>query len=307
MSGLSAQLPRGWAASTLGAIGEYHNGRGFKKHEWNETGRPIIRIQNLTDPSKPFNYYAGNDVDPRHEVRAGDLLVSWAATLDVFQWQGPDAVLNQHIFKVESYIDLEYHYYVLKYALAALYAQSHGSGMVHVTRGRFDETPVLVPPLKEQPRIVERMRTLTSRVAEGVAAHAEARKGVAVFEASLRHHMCWNGPASDESQWPARAAQHFAISREEAFYQRKAAGRSRGRYKDPLPPLDPPVALPMGWTTLSLDQVCEFVTDGDHNPPPRVPVGVPHLTAKNVVAGSLSFEDVTHISEQDWEKVRQRY
>jgi hypothetical protein len=60
-------IPSGWARTTIGEIGEYYNGRGFKKAEWSETGRPIIRIQNLTDPTKPFNHYEGDDVDPRNE------------------------------------------------------------------------------------------------------------------------------------------------------------------------------------------------------------------------------------------------
>jgi len=167
--------------ATLGDIGEYHNGRGFKAAEWADAGRPIIRIQNLTDPTKPFNHYAGDDVDPRNEIHTGDLLMSWAATLDVFRWMGPAAVLNQHIFKVESYIDPSYHYYVLKHALDALYAQSHGSGMVHITRGRFDATPVLVPPLAEQRRIVRLLDAMLAEVRNGAELLSRALSAVDDF------------------------------------------------------------------------------------------------------------------------------
>jgi len=146
-------LPSGWEWSTLGEIGEYLNGRGFKKSEWRETGRPIIRIQNLTGSGEAFNFYQG-DAEERHVVRDGDLLVSWAATLGVYIWRGPEAVLNQHIFKVRSHLDLRFHRHLLSHVLADLLRQTHGSGMVHITKGRFDSTRVPVPPLAEQDRIV---------------------------------------------------------------------------------------------------------------------------------------------------------
>lgn len=156
-------LPRGWTRSTLGEQGRYLNGRGFKKVEWRESGRPIIRIQNLTGSNENFNYFQG-DVDGRHVVRPGDLLVSWAATLGAYLWSGPEAVLNQHIFKVESCIDKKFHKYLLDQKLAELMLHTHGSGMVHITRSRFDSVPVEIPPMSEQRRIVDLLEDHLSRL-----------------------------------------------------------------------------------------------------------------------------------------------
>lgn len=148
-----SDLPTGWTEASLGDLGRYVNGRGFKKSEWAESGRPIIRIQNLTGTSDQFNYFDG-EADERHIVRNGDLLVSWAATLGVFKWTGEEAVLNQHIFKVESHIHPGFHRYLIEHTLDDLLRQAHGSGMVHITKGKFDSTQVLMPPLSEQERIV---------------------------------------------------------------------------------------------------------------------------------------------------------
>ncbi len=171
-----SRLPPGWAWTALGQIGDYLNGRGFKKSEWREAGRPIIRIQNLTGTSSSFNYFDG-DSEERYTVRAGDLLVSWAATLGVFVWKGPEAVVNQHIFKVRSKIDRGFHRYLLLATLDALRRQSHGSGIVHITKGRFDKTPVALPPLNEQRRIVAAIEEQFSRLdaAEQLLRRATAR------------------------------------------------------------------------------------------------------------------------------------
>lgn len=161
---MTNDLPFGWTWATLGEIGRYLNGRAFKATDWKEQGRPIIRIQNLTGSSRHHNHYQG-EVEDRHLVRNGDLLLSWAATLGVFVWRGEEAVLNQHIFKVESWISRSFHRWLLKFVLDDLYRQAHGSGMVHITKRKFDATPVPIPPLAEQERIVAAIEEHFSRLA----------------------------------------------------------------------------------------------------------------------------------------------
>ncbi|WGV60093.1 restriction endonuclease subunit S [Brevibacillus brevis] len=156
-------IPEGWIWVTLGSIGEYYNGRAFKQNEWTNVGRPIIRIQDLTGTNTNPNYYNG-PVDQRHEVKAGDLLISWSATLGAFIWNGPSAVLNQHIFKVKSSIDKMYHYYLVLHFINELYQKTHGSGMVHITKGIFNATPVPLPPLTEQKKIVARIESLIGKI-----------------------------------------------------------------------------------------------------------------------------------------------
>ena len=138
---MTTDQPPGWTRTTLGEIGRYHNGRAFKSTDWGEVGQPIIRIQNLTGSGSKYNHFRGQ-VDPRHVVNHGDLLVSWAATLGVFVWRGPEAILNQHIFKVESHISPRFHRRLLESVVTDLYRQAHGSGMVHITKKKFEQTPV---------------------------------------------------------------------------------------------------------------------------------------------------------------------
>lgn len=177
-------IPPGWCIAALGSLGRYLNGRGFKKSEWSDRGRPIIRIQNLTGSSDGFNYFEGY-ARPDHEVEPGDLLVSWAATLGAYRWRGPRAVLNQHIFKVESFIDGEFHLYILQWALGALYRSAHGSGMVHVTKSKFDRTPIPLPPRKEQHRIVSAIESYFTRLDDAVATLERVQRSLKRYRASV--------------------------------------------------------------------------------------------------------------------------
>jgi len=186
---MTDDLPSGWEWTTLGEIGRYHNGRAFKSSDWSEVGRPIVRIQNLTGSGTKFNHFRGQ-ADQRHVVNHGDLLVSWAATLGVYVWRGPEAVLNQHIFKVESHISPRFHRWLLESVVTDLYRQAHGSGMVHITKKKFDQTPVKLPPAAEQERIVAAIEAHFSRLDAAETAIVSAEKKADALLRSVVGDVC---------------------------------------------------------------------------------------------------------------------
>jgi len=152
----------------------------------------IIRIQDLTGSNNDPNYFAG-DCDEKHVVREGDLLISWAATLDAFLWKGPEAVLNQHIFKVRSAIDRRFHFYLVKRVLGDIRQRAHGSGMVHITKGEFERTPVLVPEsVEQQARIADEIEQQLSRMDAARATLLHARSRARVLRSSLLDRA-WDG------------------------------------------------------------------------------------------------------------------
>ena len=61
------------------------------------------------------------------------------------------------------------------------------------------------------------------------------------------------------------------------------------------------------WERSTVSEIASLVTDGDHNPPPRVPAGIPHLTARNVKRGRLVLEGCSFVSEDGFEHTRARY
>ncbi len=187
----------------LGEVARFLNGRAFKPSDWSTVGIPIIRIQNLTDPSAPANRYNGT-FDERHAVKDGDLLVSWSATLDVFIWDGGDAVLNQHIFRVVtdySQISKTYLFYALKSVMDELRSKTHGATMKHITKAPFERTEIPVPPLADQERIVELLDE-----ADGLRKlRVQADRRTADLIPALFHEM-FGDPNSNPNEWPVKPA-----------------------------------------------------------------------------------------------------
>ena len=175
-----------YESMTLGSVATYINGRAFKPAEWETTGLPIIRIQNLTDENAKCNY-SSSEYEDKYKVHTGDLLFAWSASLGAHIWNRGDAWLNQHIFRVipNDGINKMYLYYFLKKVTVDLYMKTHGSGMVHITKGPFMNTRIYVPPLDEQARIVARIEELFSELDNGMQTLQTIKQQLAVYRQAV--------------------------------------------------------------------------------------------------------------------------
>ena len=196
-----------WPTKPLGKVCDLVNGRPFKPHEWEEAGLPIIRIQNLNDPSKPFNY-TKQALPEKFKVKRGDTLLSWSGTpgtsFGCFRWDGPEGWLNQHIFNVHLGDEIlpPFFIYQVNSKLDELIAKAHGGvGLQHITKGALSSVKVNVPPLVEQKRIVK----LLDEADELRKLRAHADRRTAALVPSLFHDM-FGDPGTNPFGWPVTHA-----------------------------------------------------------------------------------------------------
>jgi type I restriction enzyme S subunit len=159
------EIPNSWNLTKMKHVGNYINGYPFKPSDWGDSGRLIIRIQNLTKGRGTENFYDG-EIDSKYIVKRGDYLFSWSTTLGLFEWKGEEGVLNQHIFKVElnEVFTRKFYYWVIQGVIPELSNESHGSTMTHLTKGVFGNIRLPIPPLSEQQQIVSFLDTKTSLI-----------------------------------------------------------------------------------------------------------------------------------------------
>lgn len=166
-----------WVTKTLLQLADYHNGMAFKPSDWAEEGSKIIRIEQLNNPLGHYDYYKG-EYPEINAISNGDLIFSWSATLKVCIWQWGDGVLNQHLFKVVPFKDIDKTYllYLLDYNMPKLSESSHGSTMKHIKRKELETYTVSIPALPDgTPDLAEQRRIagiLSS--ADGAIAASEA-------------------------------------------------------------------------------------------------------------------------------------
>jgi len=121
-------------------------------------------------------------------------------------------VLNQHIFRVDSFINTRFHKYLVDDALTALTTKTHGSGMVHITRKPFHDHPVWLPPLAEQERIVAAIEEEFSRLDAGVAALERARQNLRRMRAAVLHAAVTGHLIGVQEPWPTRPLGDVLVS-----------------------------------------------------------------------------------------------
>jgi type I restriction enzyme S subunit len=155
-----AELPTGWRWVRLGEVCRLVNGDAYRDTDWSTEGTPIIRIQNLNDSSKPFNYWAG-PLDNRVSVKSGDALLAWSGTpgtsFGAHLWERGPAVLNQHIFRVDldvARVQPKWAVFAINQQLEIMIGKAHGGvGLRHVTKREVEALRIMLPLLSEQKRI----------------------------------------------------------------------------------------------------------------------------------------------------------
>lgn len=165
------EIPSHWTTPRINQIGHYINGYAFKPKDWSNSGKPIIRIQDLTGSNDNPNYYDGV-LDEKYLVKKGDVLVSWAATLDAYTWEKGDGWLNQHIFKAIPHrnIDKSFFLWLLKVAMQNLNNDNkHGIMMQHLTAVVFNHFRIPLPSVNEQQAIASYLDAGTSKIDIAIA------------------------------------------------------------------------------------------------------------------------------------------
>jgi type I restriction enzyme S subunit len=136
-------------------IARFVNGKAFTKGATG-TGRVVVRIAELNSGLGGSTVYNDIDVPEDHVARPGDLLFAWSGSLTVARWFRPEAIVNQHIFKVIPHDG--YPMWMVNQALRTkldefkAIAADKATTMGHIQRRHLDE-PVTVPSEEEVERL----------------------------------------------------------------------------------------------------------------------------------------------------------
>jgi type I restriction enzyme S subunit len=131
----------------LSALADFVNGRAFTK-DASGTGRVVIRIAELNSGLGGSTVYSDADVADQYLARPGDILFAWSGSLTLHRWHRPEAIINQHIFKViphpESPKWLVWQAIADRLAHFKGIAADKATTMGHIQRRHLDE-PVRIP------------------------------------------------------------------------------------------------------------------------------------------------------------------
>jgi type I restriction enzyme S subunit len=133
---------------SLRGVADFVNGRNFTKAATG-TGRVVIRIAELKNGPTESTIFNEVQAPNKHVADPGDILFAWSGSLGVYRWAHPQAVVNQHIFKVlpAAGIPAWFVYLHLQRAMPRFrrIAEDKATTMGHIKREHLDEYVMTVP------------------------------------------------------------------------------------------------------------------------------------------------------------------
>jgi type I restriction enzyme S subunit len=250
-----------WDKIKLKEICDFINGDAYKDTDWSSKGIPIVRIQNLNNENKPFNYWSGS-LKNKITIDNGDLLLAWSGTpgtsFGAHIWNRGFALLNQHIFKV-IYDGKRANPFWLKYAinqvLDIMIERSHGAvGLRHVTKSDVENLEILLPPIYEQERLIKTIETKLNAVEIVNKANNEQIKLFQLLKEKLYDEI-FKKYINDQ---------------------------------------------------VTIDSICDDISDGTHFTPAYIDQGIPFLSVKDLTRGFISFDDCRYIAAEEHKKLIKR-
>lgn len=159
---------------TLYELATWKNGLAFKKIDFSETGKPVIKIAELNNGISSNTSYTNGDYGDDVALHWDDLLFSWSGnpqtSIDVFRYRLEDGWLNQHIFKVtanERLVSKNFLYYILK-NLKPLFTEiatnKQTTGLGHVTLADLKRMSLVVPERSIQNKIVTILKSIDDKI-----------------------------------------------------------------------------------------------------------------------------------------------
>lgn len=152
----------------------WKNGLAFKKIDFSQTGRPVIKIAELNNGINSNTSFTQGDYGEEVFIRWDDLLFSWSGnprtSIDVFRYRLQDGWLNQHIFKVtanEKLVTKDFLYYILKFLkphFTQIATNKQTTGLGHVTIEDLKRMSLVVPSKEVQKQIVSILKAIDGKI-----------------------------------------------------------------------------------------------------------------------------------------------
>ncbi len=303
LESLEKSLPHGWEATPLGDIVDVLNGRAYSKGELLDAGTPVLRVGNLFTSN--HWYYSDLDLDPDKYCSEGDLIFAWSASFGPFIWPGPKVIYHYHIWKLDFYsrndVYRDYLYWFLQNKTQEIKRAGHGVSMVHMTKAKMEKLTVALPPLAEQHRIVAKVDELMALCDALEAEQSDSMAAHARLVECLLGTLTAADDAEDFAAAWRRIADHFdtLFTTEHSIDQLKQCILQLA-VMGKLVPQD--AGKCDDWPIVTLKEMSEQITDGEHATPTRTSSGVPLATAKNVRDGYLDISSTDFVTEATADK-----
>ena len=166
------KLPEGWCECKLSDVCVFDNGYAFSSDNYNDCGIPLIRISNITNTGSidlSSCVFIQDVPSNKFIVKSGDLLIAMSGAttgkMGVYLYE-ENALLNQRVgnLKCTDAMLQQYRNYYMFAKSDYILKIAYGGAQPNISAKAILDIDVMLPPLKEQHRIVTKIEEIFAQL-----------------------------------------------------------------------------------------------------------------------------------------------
>ncbi len=312
------EIPSGWQRAKVGSFLKLKNGYAFKSTDYVDAGEdtvPVIRISDIKIDGA--NAESAIHISIRKamkgfEIKDGDQLIamSGATTGKVGIYRGDSpAYQNQRVGNLklisEENFNKQFKNYLIREKSQVILDVAHGGAQPNVSAKGVEELEVLVPPLPEQKRIVEKLDSLLAQVETIQQRLNNLPDIIKRFRQSVLAAAV-SGKLTEQWRGAKRQVESAEILLKRILSFREESWQLKGKYKAPdsIAEFELPM-LPNSWTQCSLDSLVDSnrpICYGILMPKENLPDGVLYVKVRDMKNDYIDLSSLQRTSKSIAEK-----
>jgi len=311
-----SELPEGWKSLSVDSLGKAITGNTPPTKDSANYGGdiPFIKPTELID--RPVSIgretISKKGAEKARILPKGGVLVSCIGNLGKTAIAIREVAFNQQINAIvfnETVIpEYGFYYFQTVKFRKDLELLASATTISIVNKSKFESIYLPIAPIEQQKQIVAKIEQLFSHIDAGIEALNTAKQRLkqyrqSVLKAAVTGELTkeWREENKSKLEPASQLLERILLTHrqkweEQQLEQFEAKGKIpkndkwKEKYKEaPSPRKSDLPIIPANWKWVTLQQVFDVITDGDHQAPPKSDNGVPFLVIGNVNKGVLEF------------------
>ena len=326
-------IPETWEWVRLGEIYQHNTGKALNASNRSGELLTYITTSNLywnrfeIDSLREM-YFSESEIE-KCTATKGDLLVCEGGDIGrAAIWPyDTDIRIQNHIHRLRPYskICTEYYYYIFFLYKHAGRIGGKGIGIQGLSANALHALLFPLPPLSEQYRIVTKIKEFETFLDKYAQVEKRLNNLNTQFPDFLKKSILQEAVQGklvpqDSADEPAsvlleriRAEKEYLIKagkikrdkHESIIFRRDNSHYEKRGSEEVCIDDELPFDIPENWCWSRLLTLCKSISDGDHQPPPQVPSGIPFVVISNVSSGKIDLSNTRFVSHDYYENLHE--
>ena len=198
----------------------------------------------------------------------------------------------------------KYLFYYLMSMRKTYIGMAEGGAQPNISKEKIVNSLIPLPPAEEQKRIVAKIEELLPYVDRYAAAYEKLEQFNAKFPEDMKKSILQYAIQGKLVEQRPEEGTGEELYRQIQTEKQRLIKEGKIKKEKPLAEIaedEIPFDIPESWKWVRLIDLCKSISDGDHQPPPQVPNGIPFLVISNVPSGMIDFSNTRYVPQDYFE------